>query len=76
MADLADARGLEHCSCQIGSRDSTPLCGAISYGEKLQTFEEAILETFKREWISEEKNLRLNFYTNIIIKRKTKKRLF
>lgn len=55
MADLADARGLEHCSCQIGSRDSTPLCGAISYGEKLQTFEEAILETFKREWISEEK---------------------
>jgi isopentenyldiphosphate isomerase len=41
--------------------------------EKLQTFEEAILETFKREWISEEKNLKIKFLDKYYYKEKDKK---
>jgi isopentenyldiphosphate isomerase len=41
--------------------------------EKLQSFEEAIFETFKREWISKEKNLEIKFLDKYYYKEKDEK---
>ena len=45
----------------------------IFIGERLQTFEAAIFETFKRELISEEKNLEIKFLDKYYYKEKDKK---
>ena len=45
----------------------------IFIGERLQTFENAIFETFKREWISEEKNLEIKFLYKYYYKEKDEK---
>jgi len=41
--------------------------------DKIQTFEEAIFETFKREWISEEKNIDIKFLEKYFYKEKDEK---
>ena len=45
----------------------------IFIGKTIQTFEEAIFETFKREWISEEKNLEIKFLDKYYYKEKDEK---
>ena len=45
----------------------------IFIDDKIQTFEEAIFETFKREWISEEKNIDIKFLEKYFYKEKDEK---
>lgn len=45
----------------------------IFIDEKIQTFEEAIFETFKREWLSEEKKIEIKFLDKYYYKEKDEK---
>jgi isopentenyldiphosphate isomerase len=45
----------------------------IFIDEKLQTFEEAIFETFKREWVSKEEKIEIKFLNKYYYKEKDEK---
>jgi len=45
----------------------------VFINDRLQTFEEAISKTFKREWVSEEKNLDIKFLDKYYYKEKDEK---
>jgi len=45
----------------------------IFINEKIQSFEESIIEAFNREWVSEEKNIEIKFLANYYYKEKDNK---